>query len=209
MEFCQDPNQIEEKSMKIIESLIGESTEGLPELQRKIIKRVIHTTADPDCLGMLNFSSDSLANFEEAIKKERPIITDTNMVLAGINKKKLTELNLKAFTLIAEKETAALAAEKEITRSMAAVELAAQNHPEAIFVFGNAPTGLFQLLELFKKEQLNPAGVIGVPVGFVGAAASKKELLAARLPSITLQGLKGGSNIAAAIINAFLYHFAS
>ena len=127
------------------------------------------------------------------------------MALSGINKRKLDALGCKYRCLVAEEETANLAKEKGITRSMAAVEIAARDKGRKLFVFGNAPTALYKAMEMRDAKELNLDAIVGVPVGFVGAAESKDELEKTDIPYIISKGRKGGSNLAAAIINAILY----
>ena len=126
------------------------------------------------------------------------------MALSGINKTRLNALGCEYKCLVADEKTRELAKEKGITRSMAAVELAMQDTGRKIFVLGNAPTALYKVMEM-QKSGCNVDAVVGVPVGFVGAAESKYELEQTEIPNIVAQGRKGGSNIAAAIVNAILY----
>ena len=140
----------------------------------------------------------------DALKDGCSIYTDTNMALSGINKMKLNALGCEYKCLVADERTKELAKEKGITRSMAAVELAMQDTGRKIFVLGNAPTALYKVMEM-QKSGCNVDAVVGVPVGFVGAAESKYELEQTEIPHIVAQGRKGGSNIAAAIVNAILY----
>lgn len=126
------------------------------------------------------------------------------MALSGINKKALKDLNSIVQCFVSKEDVALIAKDRGITRSMAAVELAAEEGIE-FFVFGNAPTALYKLMELMKEGKANPKFIIGVPVGFVGAAESKKELEKLDIPFITIKGRKGGSNVAASIVNALMY----
>ena len=127
------------------------------------------------------------------------------MALSGINKRKLEALGCKYKCLVADEEVAALAKEKGITRSMAAVEVAANTKGRKLFVLGNAPTALYKVMEMKNEGNLDVDAVVGVPVGFVGAAESKDELEKTDIPYIISKGRKGGSNLAAAIVNAILY----
>ncbi|HID5653023.1 TPA: precorrin-8X methylmutase [Klebsiella pneumoniae] len=181
MQYIQQPQAIEAKSFDIISEIIAETRPDYrfaSPLHEAIIKRVIHTTADFDWLDILWFSPDALIALSEALSRPCTLYTDTTMALSGINK-----------TLLA--------------RSMAAVDIAVQEPGEKVFVFGNAPTALFRLLE---HRETAIGGVVGVPVGFVGAAESKAALSESGLPAIAALGRKGGSNVAAAIVNALLYH---
>ena len=188
MEYIKNPMMIEEKSFIMIQEIIDEIRPGYKfknEIEEKIIKRSIHTTADFEYLDILKISDTAVENIVDALKNNATIYTDTNMALSGINKRKLDALGCKYRCLVAEEETANLAKEKGITRSMAAV--------------------LYKAMEMRDAKELNLDAIVGVPVGFVGAAESKDELEKTDIPYIISKGRKGGSNLAAAIINAILY----
>lgn len=205
--FIKDPALIERKSMEIIAELLGEHTFTSEELA--VVKRIIHTTADFEYGANIVFSSTALAAAAKALQ-ESPcqMIADTHMITAGINKGLLARCNGKISSFVAADEVRLLAANAGITRSMAALRKAAELFPQGIFIIGNAPTALFELLQLVEHGVLHPALVIGVPVGFVGAAESKEALLASKLPYITVRGRKGGSTVAVAIVNALLKLYA-
>ena len=179
MEYIKNPMMIEEKSFIMIQEIIDEIRPGYKfknEIEEKIIKRSIHTTADFEYLDILKISDTAVENIVDALKNNATIYTDTNMALSGINKRKLDALGCKYRCLVAEEETANLAKEKGITRSMAAVEIAARDKGRKLFVFGNAPTALYKAMEMRDSKELNLDAIVGVPVGFVGAAESKDEL---------------------------------
>lgn len=135
------------------------------------------------------------------------IYTDTTMALSGINKRRLDSLEVRYDCLIRDPEVMELAKENGITRSMAAVEVAAKDpNPRKIFIVGNAPTALYKILDMYDEGRLNPTAVIGVPVGFVEAAESKQAMYESEIPAIVALGRKGGSNLAAALINAVMYN---
>lgn len=208
MSYIKKPENIENRSFEIIQEIIRQDYPDYRfthPVEEQVIKRCIHTSADFDWLEILKFSSDSVKYLSEALKRGATIYTDTNMALSGINKTRLDQLGCSYKCYVAEPITKDIAQKKGITRSMAAIEQAANEPGEKIFVFGNAPTALFRLLELYKEGRLDPAVVIGVPVGFVGAEESKDALMQTNLPYIAAKGRKGGSNIAAAIVNAVLY----
>ena len=196
------PMEIEKRSFEIITEELGDK-QLLPGTEL-IVKRCIHTSADFEYLDILKISQTALQTIIDALKDGCTIYTDTNMALSGINKMKLNALGCKYKCLVADEKTRELAKEKGITRSMAAVELAMQDTGRKIFVLGNAPTALYKVMEM-QKTGCNVDAVVGVPVGFVGAAESKYELEQTEIPHIVAQGRKGGSNIAAAIVNAILY----
>lgn len=208
MEYIKNPMKIEDKSFEIIQGIIDEirpDYEFKSEIEEKIIKRAIHTTADFDYLDILKISDNAAEIIKNALENKASIYTDTTMALSGINKRKLDKLGCKYECLVADERTVATAKKQGITRSMAAVEIAAEEKGRKIFVLGNAPTALFKVIEMVESKELEVDAVIGVPVGFVGAAESKEKLEETDIPYILSKGRKGGSNLAAAIINAILY----
>lgn len=209
MDYIRNPQLIETESFKIIQGIIDQE---FPDYifsstkEEKIIKRVIHTIADFDYLKNLVFSNDVISELEKFfLGGDGTIFTDTTMALSGINKRLLDKLGIRYECYIADPEVAEQAKAKGMTRSMAGIERAATISGPKLFVIGNAPTAIFKLLELHKQGELNTVAVIGAPVGFVGAAESKEALFESDLPAIIARGRKGGSNVAAAIINAMLY----
>lgn len=208
MEYIKNPMMIETKSFEIIQGIIDEIRSDYNfknELEEKIIKRAIHTTADFEYLDILKISETAVEKIANALREKATIYTDTNMALSGINKRKLDALGCKYKCFVSDEEVAKFAKEKGITRSMAAVEVASQEEGKKIFVLGNAPTALYKVMEMHNTNQLQVEAVVGVPVGFVGAEESKDELEKTDIPYIISKGRKGGSNLAAAIINAILY----
>ena len=207
MEYIKDPKMIEVRSFEIIQSIIDDIRPGYKfknEIEEKIIKRCIHTSADFEYLDILKISDTAIESIINALKNKCTIYTDTNMALSGINKMKLNALGCEYKCLVADERTKELAKDKEITRPMAAVEIAMQEKGRKIFVFGNAPTALYKTIEMVNKGEEVDA-IVGAPVGFVGASDSKYQLEQTEIPHIVVQGRKGGSNVAAAIINAILY----
>lgn len=208
MGYIKNPMMIENKSFEIIQGIIDEIRPDYKfknDLEEKIIKRAIHTTADFEYLDILKISETAVEKILNALKDKATIYTDTNMALSGINKRKLDALGCKYKCFVSDEEVAKLAKEKGITRSMAAVEVASKEEGKKVFVLGNAPTALYKVMEMHNTKQLEVEAVVGVPVGFVGAAESKDELENTDIPFIISKGRKGGSNLAAAIINAILY----
>ena len=207
MEYIKDPKMIEVRSFEIIQGIIDDIRPGYKfknEIEEKIIKRCIHTSADFEYLDILKISDTAIESIINALKNKCTIYTDTNMALSGINKMKLNALGCEYKCLVADERTKELAKDKEITRSMAAVEIAMREEGRKLFVFGNAPTALYKTIEMVNKGGVVDA-IVGAPVGFVGASDSKYQLEQTQIPHIVVQGRKGGSNIAAAIINAILY----
>lgn len=169
-----------------------------------IISRVIAASADKDYANNLVFSKRVIEAIESVIRQGGYLFSDTTMVLAGLNTDILDSWGVHYECLVNRPEIFEEAKQKNITRSMAAVEHAAKIDGPKIFVFGNAPTSIFKVLDMVEEGLLEPAAVIGVPVGFVGAAESKEQLHESEIPSIAALGPKGGSGIAAAIVNAIL-----
>ena len=202
MNYIKNPMEIENKSFEIIGSEMKDH--NFNEEQLMIVKRVIHTTADFEYADLIKISDGAIEVAREAFKHNPTIYTDTNMALSGINKRALGKLEGKAICYVNLEEVHKEAKEKGITRSMAAVSKAASDNVD-IFVFGNAPTALFKLKELIKDGKVAPKLIIAVPVGFVGAAESKENLEELNIPFITVKGRKGGSTVAAAIVNALMY----
>ncbi len=205
IDYIKIPMDIEKRSFEIIEEEMG--THNFTQRELQIVKRVIHTTADFQCKDLIYIREGSIDSALELLKKGTTIYTDTNMAASGINKAALNKLNCKVECFVGRDDVAQIAKEQGITRSMAAVEKAVAEGVE-FFVFGNAPTALFKLIELTKEGKANPKFIVGAPVGFVGAAESKEEIEKLSTPMITIRGRKGGSNISAAIVNALMYMIA-
>ncbi|WP_125580350.1 cobalt-precorrin-8 methylmutase [Levilactobacillus cerevisiae] len=208
-DYITIPNQITDKSFQMIQDEIDQIDPSYTfnnPVEEAIIKRAIHTTADFDYLQNLKFSHDAVAKIQHVLLHGGTIFTDTTMALAGMNKRKLDELGVHYHCFIRDPRVFDIAKTQGITRSMAAIELAATIPTEKLFVIGNAPTALYKILEMVQQGRLNPEAVIGVPVGFVEAAESKQALYDSDLPAIVALGRKGGSNLAAALTNAILYN---
>ena len=204
MKIITDPLEIEKKSMEIIDGLI--SDHGRDEKECSIIKRVVHTTGDPQVAASMFFHDQAIAAGMDALRAGAKIITDVTMVQAGINKRRLAEYGGHVDCLIHTPEVVEEARALGVTRAMISLRHQQEQLAGAIIAIGNAPTALFELLSLIRHGAAKPALIIGVPVGFVGAAESKELLIAENpLPFITLRGNKGGSNVAASIVNALLY----
>ncbi|MBM7870830.1 precorrin-8X/cobalt-precorrin-8 methylmutase [Clostridium pascui] len=202
MDYIKKPMDIEVKSFEIIGEEMG--PHNFDDRELKIIKRLIHTTADFEFKNITYIRDGAIDAALSILKKGVTIYTDTNMAKSGINKAALKKLNCKVECFVDREDVAEVAKERGITRSMAAVEKAVEEGVE-FFVFGNAPTALFKLKELTLEGKANPKFIIGSPVGFVGASESKEELEKMDVPMITIRGRKGGSNVAAAVVNALMY----
>lgn len=197
------PKDIEARSFEIIEQELGDAE--LDAMQKPIIKRAIHTTADFDYLENLYFSDGVVEKMIKAIKNGADIVTDTNMARAGINKKLLAKFGGEVYCFMADEDIAKAAKSNGTTRAAASMDKAAKLNGDVIFAIGNAPTALMRLCELIDEGRINPAAVIGVPVGFVNVVQSKEMIMERKVPQIVARGRKGGSNVAAAICNAVLY----
>lgn len=197
------PKDIERRSFEIITEELGERQ--LDPANASVIKRVIHTTADFDYADNLVFSPEAVPLALKALKEGMPIVTDTNMGKAGINKKALKMWGSEVYCFMSDEDVARSAAQNGTTRAWASMEKAAELGRDCIFAIGNAPTALIRLYELIKEEKIHPGLVIAVPVGFVNVVQAKELILSLKVPYIVARGRKGGSNVAAAICNALLY----
>ena len=198
------PENIEKRSMEIIDSELGGRT--WPEPEFSIIKRCIHTSADFDYADNLVFSENAVQIGIEAIRSGANIVTDTKMAYSGINKKNLKSYGGNAYCFISDESVFAEAKSRGCTRATVSMERGAALEGNTIFVVGNAPTALVKLHELITMGKVKPALVIGVPVGFVNVVEAKELIMEAGVPYIVAKGRKGGSNIAAAICNAMIYY---
>ena len=202
------PADIERTSLSIIAAELAEMHLTPPPETAAVVKRVIHTTADFDYAKNLHFTPGAVAAGVAALRAGTPIVTDTNMALAGITKPGLAKLGGGAVCYMADPEVAAIAKGTGTTRAVASMHRAAAEHPGAVLAVGNAPTALLTIADEIEAG-LRPALVIGVPVGFVNVVESKERLFAVcaahGVPAIVAMGRKGGSNVAAAICNALLY----
>lgn len=199
------PMEIEENSFAIITAELAAMGAQIAPENSLVLKRVIHTTADFEYLENLCFSQGVCAHAIETLKAGAAIVTDTSMAMAGINKKILAALRGEVHCFVADESVAAEALARGVTRSTIAVERACSMTKPLIYVVGNAPTALIRLDALIKEGKINPALIIGVPVGFVNVVESKELIMQSGVPYIVAKGRKGGSNVAAAIINALLY----
>jgi precorrin-8X/cobalt-precorrin-8 methylmutase len=185
---------IEAESYCILRSRVDLS--HLPALTRAVTERVVHASADLDYAEILIADEGALRSGREALLAGAPLVCDTRMVAGGITRR-------EAAVPLLDPRAAELAATEGITRTAAAMRLAvAETRPGAVWIVGNAPTALFELLE---RPPCDPALIVGLPVGFVGAAEAKAALAASGLPCVANRGEKGGSAVAAAAVNALLY----
>jgi precorrin-8X/cobalt-precorrin-8 methylmutase len=185
---------IEAESYRILRARVDLS--HLPALTRAVTERVVHASADLEYADTLLADEDALRAGREALLAGAPVVCDTRMVAGGITRREAT-------VPLLDPRAAQLAAGEAITRTAAAMRLAVrETGAGAVWVVGNAPTALFELLE---RPPRDPALIVGLPVGFVGAAEAKAALAASGLPCVANRGEKGGSAVAAAAVNALLY----
>lgn len=198
------PSEIERESFNIIWDELHERGKRYPSEVMPTILRVIHATADFEYADTLYFSDDVIDKFKNAIRRGAHIVTDTNMTIAGINRKKFEKYGGMLHCFMADKDVEITARQRGITRAAVSMEKAAALKVPMIFSIGNAPTALIRLWELMKEGEVDPEIIIGVPVGFVNVIESKKLILDSDVPQIVNRGRKGGSTVAAAIINSVL-----
>ena len=197
------PTDIEKRSFEIITEILG--NRKFPPEEEPIIKRTIHTTADFDYADNLVFSKDAVKKGLEALKNGCDIVTDTQMAKAGINKSVLARFGGTVHCFMSDADVADEAKRRGVTRAYVSMERAAEIEKPCIFAIGNAPTALIRIRELMDEGKIDPALIIGVPVGFVNVVESKELIISSDAPYIVARGRKGGSNVAAAVCNALIY----
>ncbi|MFZ5647312.1 MAG: precorrin-8X methylmutase [Bacillota bacterium] len=203
MEIIKDPGEIERKSMSIIEECLPE-LRSYPPAVREIIKRVIHTTGDLACVSIVKISPGAVDSGLQAIRRGCTILTDVNMLKAGLISGRMDYFGIRAHCLISDPEVVQESKNSGLTRAMVAMKKGAPLAYGGIIAVGNAPTALFELCRMIREGEALPALVVGTPVGFVGAAESKEMLMETGVNYITMPGTRGGSTIAASIVNALL-----
>ncbi len=199
---------IERESMEIISGLL--KGREFDEAQRPVVYRVIHATGDPGFEPIIQFHPRAVEEGLRAIREGKDIFVDVRMVEAGISKKFLADFGIQTLCLIDDAEVIEKASKSGQTRAETAVEMAARGQGKGgkrdigIVAIGNAPTALLKVIELVRAKIFSPNLIVGVPVGFVKAAESKEELMEMDYPFISCKGNKGGSPVAASIVNALL-----
>lgn len=195
------PEDIEAESFRIIDSEVPEPRPfSGPKWQ--IVRRMIHTTADFELLDLVRFSENAVENGLKAMKVGGVIVTDTEMARRGIPVRRTDPLGCTVHCLMNDPRVVERAKAEGITRAKAAVDVAAAELKPDIWVVGNAPTALIRLVERVDSGMEAPPLVIGMPVGFVNAAESKALLMSRAIPHISIEGRKGGSALAACVVNA-------
>jgi precorrin-8X/cobalt-precorrin-8 methylmutase len=196
------PDEIERLSHDIIDREAGRHR--FTADQWEIVRRMIHTSADFAYMDSIRFHPDGIHAGIKAIRAGKTIITDTHMARAGIRSRDLVIYGASVKCFIDDLEVEEKARTNGTTRAEAAVDAAVAEMKEGIYVIGNAPTALLRLIELVQNGCAQPALIIGLPVGFVNAAESKEALMQLDYPHISNRGRKGGSNVAASVLNALI-----
>lgn len=199
------PDEIEAKSMEIIGKELARMGIFPDDDKAPVIMRTIHTTADFDYANNLCFSDNAVPALKRAISAGACIVTDTQMARAGINKGKLSGFGGEALCFMSDEDIAEESKKTGRTRAALSMDKAAGLGRDTVFVIGNAPTALIRLYELVTGGIIRPKGIIAVPVGFVNVVEAKELIMELSCPYIAARGRKGGSTVAAAIINALLY----
>lgn len=187
------------KSREIIRGLIGDDIKDLKPAERDIVERIVHSTADPEYAKLVYLSPDFVEAAIKSMKNNETILTDINMVKSGI-----TRYDGEVECYIKNDEVKKIAKENQITRAAAAIRYAAENDFEGIIVSGNAPTAVWEAMDLYENGEINVKAIVGVPVGFVGAADCKEALKNSNIPNIITEGPKGGTPIAVACVNSLI-----
>lgn len=200
--IIHDPDEIERRSMEIIEN---ELSVPIPPENKAVVKRVIHCTADFDYARNLVFSEGAVEKALSTLKGGCTIVTDTQMAKSGINKTAAGKLGCEVLCFMSDPDVAEIAKKRGCTRAVASMEKASRIGGPLVFAIGNAPTALLRIREMMDEGTLRPELVIGVPVGFVNVVESKEAIMETNVPYIVAKGRKGGSNVAAAIVNALMY----
>lgn len=179
----------------------------LPLGHKWALLHAIHTTADFEMENLLYSDENAVERLHALLVegKVRTIVTDVTMAASGIRKRTLERLGLEVKCYLNDERVAQMASEKKITRTQAGIRLAVEEHPDALFVFGNAPTALMELCSLMRKQKAYPGGIIAAPVGFVHVCESKYMVKTFKeVPKLIIEGRKGGSNLAATLVNAIM-----
>ena len=188
-------------------TIAGELKKDYPLDHKWALLHAIHTTADFDMEDILYTDPKAVETLYNKVKDGslKTIVTDVTMVTSGIRKGALSRLGVEAKCYLSDPRVAEMAQAQDITRTQAGIRLAVEEHPDALFAFGNAPTALMELCDLIRKGKAHPAGIIAAPVGFVHVRESKHMVKPFRdIPKIIVEGRKGGSNLAATLCNAIL-----
>ncbi|HXZ90880.1 MAG TPA: precorrin-8X methylmutase [Candidatus Dormibacteraeota bacterium] len=197
--------EIFEDSLKVVRRLLAKDFERMDPQIIPIVERVVHATADPEYARLLVFSKDAIAAGIEALRDGADVVTDVKMVGSGINARVIRGFGGRVRTYTEDERTIRLADRTKITRTAAAMQTAAEDGLDGdIVAIGNSPTAALAVADIVKRKVAKPALVIATPVGFVKAAESKDEVSILAVPYVITRGVKGGSAVAVAILNALL-----
>ncbi|RBQ24348.1 hypothetical protein ALNOE001_02730 [Candidatus Methanobinarius endosymbioticus] len=192
-------HDIANKSREIVISLIKDDSKALSKEEQDIVERIVHSTADSEYAKLVSISSNFVDNNLKALKNNKTLLTDINMVKYGI-----TQYDGVVECYIKNPDVIEIAKNQKITRAAAAIQFAAKNDFKGIIVVGNAPTALYEAIKLYENNEIDLAFIVGVPVGFVGAADSKEALKNSKIPNIIIKGPKGGTPVAVACVNSLI-----
>jgi precorrin-8X/cobalt-precorrin-8 methylmutase len=208
-DYSENPQEIINESFDIIDNLVD--FDKIPEAYRPIVRRVIHATGDTDYADNLIISPTAVDAAIKAIGAGKSIVTDVNMVKAGISAKGIARFGGKIICRIADEDVAEKASKSGKTRAITAMQESLDDISDGIVVVGNAPTAVFSIIDLIRREEVKPALVVAVPVGFVKSSESKEALKIfldnkkdIQIPYIVNIGRKGGSAVAVSIVNALI-----
>jgi precorrin-8X/cobalt-precorrin-8 methylmutase len=197
--------EIFEDSLNTVRQMLAKDFEIMHPLKIPIVERVVHATADPEFAQLMMFSRDAVKSGIEALKNGVDVIADVKMVESGINAPVLQRLGGRILTYTEDERATSLAETAKITRTAAAMRIAAEDGLDNdIVIIGNSPTAALTIVDVVNQKLAKPALIIATPVGFVKAAESKDEVSKLSIPFITTRGVKGGSAVAVAIMNALL-----
>ena len=199
------PSDIEKRSFEILSAELERMGICLHGDEAPVIRRCIHTTADFDYAGTMRFSPGAVGTLKALIRDGASVVTDTNMAFSGISQTELSRYGCRLCCFMRDEDVVKEAARLGVTRASVSMKKAMMLPGPVIFVIGNAPTALITLHDSFSAGEYRPAFIIGVPVGFVNVEAAKELVLQSDIPYIVNEGRKGGSNVAAAVMNAVLY----
>lgn len=198
--MLEDPQAVEEAGLKIIDQEVGRHP--FNPGQWSVVRQVIHATADFDFAREMVFHPAAVEAGVAAIRFGADIVADTQTVDVGITKDRLRKYGGSVWCFISDDDVILKSKEENLPRTAVAMRKAAETSDGSVYVIGDAPAAVLELIRLVKEGKAKPSLIIGVPVGFIGAAEAKEKLLSLSTPFITCRGRKGGSTVAAAIINA-------
>ncbi|MEA4813045.1 MAG: precorrin-8X methylmutase [Anaerolineaceae bacterium] len=196
------PDEIEKTSFTIIRNEMSPHSFSAQELP--IIQRVIHATADFDYQRLMRFSPAAIHNALFAIRSGTSVFSDVQMIAAGVSNRLISAFGTQVECFVNDPKVVKAAISERKTRSELAMRAIGKRLAGSIVLIGNAPTALFEVVRLYQQEGIRPAFIVGVPVGFVNAVESKAALMETNLDYISVEGRKGGSTVAVAIMNALL-----